>query len=168
MSEATGTSTWESLSTEISGERIRVGVLIEFVSDALASMQQGALRPYIGQGITSRDDFRTLAVIRWLGERGASITEISETLRSTPGTISNRVERLHKEELLTRSPHERDRRSHRVRFTPKGEALIEEMIQTMIGIHESFFQALDASECEKLSELLETCVSAVPDREWQR
>ena len=150
--------TWESLSAEIDGARVRTGVQIEFVSDALAARQQRALRPYTAQGIVNRDDFRTLAVIRRFGERGASITEIAEALRSSPGTISNRVDRLHREGHLARVPHDRDRRSHRIKFTPQGTELIDEMIRAMIGVHESFLASLSDAQCEQLSALLEHCM----------
>ncbi len=149
---------WERLSTELNGPRIRLGVQIEFVSDALAAQQMRALRPYIGRGIANRDDFRTMAVIRRFGERGASITEIAEALRSSPGTISNRIDRLHNEGHLTRVPHDRDRRSHRIKFTPEGAALVDEMVEAMAGVHESFLASLSDAQCEQLSALLEHCM----------
>ncbi|MDE0607076.1 MAG: MarR family transcriptional regulator [Acidimicrobiaceae bacterium] len=157
-SESPGATSWDVLSSEVEDTRTRVGVQVEFVSDALAQQQHSVLRPFINRGITSRDDYRTLAVIRRFGERGASITETAEILGVSPGTISNRVERLRKEGHLMRIPNERDRRSHRVSFTPQGAELVAQMNEAMINVHKSFLEALDETQCEQLSELLEICM----------
>ncbi len=151
-------TSWDTLSSDIDDARVRVGIQIEFVSDAIALRQRKVLRPYASQGITSRDDYRTLAIIHRFGERGASVTELAETLGVTPGTISNRIDRLHSEGHLTRIPHERDRRSHRVGFAPQGERLINEMIQAVVQVHVEFFAALNESQCGELSDLLALCM----------
>ncbi len=150
---------WETLSADITDPRVRVGVQMEFVSEAFALRQQQVLNRFLYQGITSRDDYRTLVVIQRFGVHGTSITEIAQTLQAIPGTISHRVNRLHNEGHLTRIPDARDLRSRRITLTAQGEELVVETTQAMIEVYNSFFKALDESQCETLSVLLEHCMN---------
>ncbi|MDE0699575.1 MAG: MarR family transcriptional regulator [Acidimicrobiaceae bacterium] len=152
------TNSWEVLSTEIEDVRLRLGVQIQFVSGTVARLQHGVLRRFADRGITSRDDYWTMALIRRVGERGVSITELAVAMDVTTGTISNRIERLHNEGHLARIPHERDRRSHRVVFTADGEKLIDEMVQAMTAVHQECLSALSESQCDELSKLLDLCM----------
>ena len=151
-------TSWEVLETEIDDPRLRLGVQIQFMAGNVARHQLRVLRGFAGEGITSRDDYWTLALIRRYGERGATITELAAAMEASPGTISNRIERLYSEGYMTRIPHERDRRSHRIVFTAYGEELIDKMIEEMTEVHNQCLSALDESQCEQLSWLLDLCM----------
>ena len=127
------------------------------MSDALALRQQAAFRAFANRGIANRDDFRTLALLRRLGEKGASVTEIATALGVTAGTVSNRIDRLGREGLFARVPHDRDRRSHLVTLTSQGIELTDELYRAIISVHDDFLKSFNDKQASQLSTLLDLC-----------
>jgi DNA-binding MarR family transcriptional regulator len=76
------------------------------------------------------------SILRWLHEgdaRGLTQQTITDLMASDPNTITSILRRMENAGLLSRHPHETDRRAHRVRVEPRG--------------HEVFTEAYEAATC---------------------
>jgi DNA-binding MarR family transcriptional regulator len=65
------------------------------------------------------------SVLRWLSEGdplGLTQRAITDLMASDPNTITSTLSRMEAGGLITRQPHERDRRAHRVRLEAPGAA----------------------------------------------
>jgi DNA-binding MarR family transcriptional regulator len=64
------------------------------------------------------------SILRWLKEgdpRGLTQSELTELMASDPNTITSTVSRMEAAGLVSRHPHETDRRARRVRIEKRGE-----------------------------------------------
>jgi DNA-binding MarR family transcriptional regulator len=107
------------------------------------------------------------SVLRWLQEgdpRGLTQQALTELMASDPNTITSIVYRMEKAGLISRHPHESDRRARRVRLERKGS----EVFQTALGLakelQEQVLESLPVSRRETflrdLERVADACLAA--------
>ena len=65
--------------------------------------------------------------------------ELAKEMKFTEGAMSQSVKRLIKENILEQIPLERDMRYNRLVVTPKGETLINDYEEYLVGVYEDLF-----------------------------
>lgn len=87
-------------------------------------------------------------------KKNLRMKELAEKLGVTTGTLTIGVDNLEKLDLVTRKPHDTDRRSYYVLLTEKGEKMFEEHHR----FHENFTSEISTeltnTEVETLSKLI--------------
>jgi DNA-binding MarR family transcriptional regulator len=83
-----------------------------------------------------------------------SPTTLCQLSLVTSATMTNRLDRLEQEGLVRRLPDPNDRRALLVELTPKGLALIDEVISAVMVQRAQQVSALDQGEQRLLAELL--------------
>jgi DNA-binding MarR family transcriptional regulator len=100
-------------------------------------------------------EFDVLATLRRSGQPyQLSPTELFNTLMVTSGTMTHRLDRLEKAELIDRRPDPSDRRGTIISLTKKGFDLIEEAVTAHVANEHRILSALETSEREELILLL--------------
>ncbi len=100
-------------------------------------------------------EFDVLATLRRSGQPyQLSPTELFNALMVTSGTMTHRLDRLEKAELIDRLPDPSDRRGTIITLTEKGFNLIEEAVTAHIANEHRILSALETSEREELIFLL--------------
>ena len=100
-------------------------------------------------------DFDVLATLRRSGEAfQLSPTELFSTLMVTSGTMTNRLDRLEKADLIRRLPDPNDRRGTLIQLTDKGFNLIEQAIVAHVENEHRILNAATSLDRETLDRLL--------------
>lgn len=100
-------------------------------------------------------EFDVLATLRRAGQPyQLSPTDLFNTLMVTSGTMTHRLDRLEKAELIDRLPDPCDRRGTIISLTKKGFDLIEEAVTAHVANEHNILSALETSEREELILLL--------------
>jgi DNA-binding MarR family transcriptional regulator len=100
-------------------------------------------------------EFDVLASLRRTGEPyQLTPTELYNSLMITSGTITNRLDRLEKTGLISRSPNPEDRRGTLVTLTKKGITLMNEAYPAHITHEEGLLNTLSNDERSTLISLL--------------
>ncbi len=100
-------------------------------------------------------EFDVLASLRRSGKPyQLTPTELYNSLMITSGTMTNRLDRLEKTGLITRSQNPDDRRGTIVTLTPKGISLMDKAYPAHIAHEENLLKALSLKDREELSDLL--------------
>ncbi|MEM1242622.1 MAG: MarR family transcriptional regulator [Cyanobacteria bacterium P01_H01_bin.26] len=100
-------------------------------------------------------DFDVLATLRRSGEAfQLSPTELFSTLMVTSGTMTNRLDRLEKADLIRRMPDPNDRRGTLIQLTDKGFNLIEQAIVAHVENEHRILNAAASLDRETLDRLL--------------
>jgi DNA-binding MarR family transcriptional regulator len=100
-------------------------------------------------------EFDVLATLRRSGQPyQLSPTELFNTMMVTSGTMTHRLDRLEKAELIDRLPDPSDRRGTIITLTKKGFDLIEEAVTAHVTNEHRILSALETSEREELILLL--------------
>ncbi len=100
-------------------------------------------------------EFDVLATLRRSGDPyRLSPTELFKSMMVSSGTMTNRIDRLEKAELVKRIPDPSDRRGTLIHLTDKGFNLIDHAVTAHVANEHRILDALDASEKETLSQLL--------------
>lgn len=134
---------WAEAVPDISPDAALLAVRFMRVADALASSQTASLAPWRIDGVTSVDDFRTIAMIRLAPPPGVRPSEIAKALGSANGTISNRLDRLDRHGWISRSANGEDKRSQFLSVPKAKQAAVDEMYRALVANHRSFFASLD-------------------------
>lgn len=87
---------------------------------------------------------------------------VTETL-VTPGTMTNRVDRLERRGLVRRSPAPSDRRGVLVRLTAAGRTAVDAALADLLAHEHVLLQPLSPTECEHLAGLLRRLGSPLQD-----
>jgi DNA-binding MarR family transcriptional regulator len=92
--------------------------------------------------------------------RGASLRmkELAKKMGVTTGTLTVMVDRLERQGLLKRTPHETDRRSSLITLTEKGQALFAEHHQYHLHLTEEITATLSSEEQVQFSAVLEKII----------
>ena len=88
------------------------------------------------------------SILRWLHEgdaRGLTQQTITDLMASDPNTITSILRRMEKAALLSRHPHETDRRARRVRLEPKGHRVFTEAFDIARKLQEESLAVLPES-----------------------
>lgn len=80
--------------------------------------------------------------------------ELAERLGVTTGTLTVAVDKLEQKDLVSRVPHEHDRRSWRVMLTPKGAEMFDRHHRFHVEFTREIFQEFQPEELNTLSRLL--------------
>lgn len=116
--------------------------------DKISSWEHSIVR---GSGL-SPAQMHTIEVIGH--KKNLRMKELAEKLGVTTGTLTISVDRLEKLDLVTRKPHDTDRRSYFVVLTEKGEMMFEEHHRFHEDFTSEISTELSNDEVEKLTKLL--------------
>lgn len=97
-------------------------------------------------------EFDVLATLRRSGQ--LSPTGLFNALMISSGTITHRIDRLEKAELVKRIPDPSDRRGTLIVLTDKGLSLIEKAVDAHVANAHHIVSILEESERESLMRLL--------------
>ena len=107
------------------------------------------------------------SILRWLSEgdpAGLTQRAITDLMASDPNTITSTLSRMEKNGLITRHPHEHDRRAHRVRMQAAGRAVFEEARKVAMELQDQILAALPESSrtrfLQELEAVADSCATA--------
>jgi DNA-binding MarR family transcriptional regulator len=103
------------------------------------------------------------SILRWLSEgdpQGLTQRVITDLMASDPNTITSTLSRMEAAGLVSRHPHELDRRAHRVRLQAAGRRSFEKARKIAIELQEQVLTALPTARRAKFLEELETIADA--------
>lgn len=92
-----------------------------------------------------------------------SPTELAKWTNLSTGAMTNRLDNLEEQGLVERLPDPDDRRGLRVKLTPKGSDLWQQMAEVQAEKELRAASVLDASEREQLNDLLRRLVRSFED-----
>lgn len=96
-----------------------------------------------------------LTVVKLLEQIGdLSLSELSERIRAQNSTVTGIIDRMERENLVTRERSKEDRRVVYIRLTPKGRRLAEEIPVEPMEIFRGALECLSASEVRDLVKIL--------------
>lgn len=122
-------------------------LLIEFY-EKFSSWEHGVVRE---SGLTP-PQMHTLEILGASGD--LRMTELAAKMGTTTGSLTVMVDRLEKNSLVARRPHETDRRSIRVGLTQEGERLFKEHHNLHIGLTQDISSVLSPQETQLFSDIL--------------
>jgi DNA-binding MarR family transcriptional regulator len=99
------------------------------------------------------------SILRWLSEgdpQGLTQRTLTDLMASDPNTITSTLARMEKSGLVTRIPHERDRRANRVKIQPAGRRTFEKARKMAMDLQERVLSTLPAARRAKFLEELES------------
>lgn len=99
------------------------------------------------------------SILRWLSEgdpQGLTQRTLTDLMASDPNTITSTLARMEKSKLITRVPHEQDKRANRVRIQATGKRTFEKARKLAMELQEVILEALPAARRTKFLEELET------------
>ncbi len=103
------------------------------------------------------------SILRWLSEgdpRGLTQRALTDLMASDPNTITSTLSRMEKAGLVSRHPHEVDRRAHRVRVEPAGSKAFNKAKKNAVELQEQILHALPPGRREKFLEELQVIADA--------
>ena len=103
------------------------------------------------------------SILRWLSEgdpRGLTQRTLTDLMASDPNTITSTLSRMETAGLVSRQPHEVDRRAHRVQMQPFGRKIFEKARKSAQELQAQVLSALPAAEREAFLERLEIVADA--------
>jgi DNA-binding MarR family transcriptional regulator len=107
------------------------------------------------------------SILRWLSEgdpAGLTQRELTDLMASDPNTITSTLARMERAGLISRAPHEKDRRAHRVRLRAKGLRTLGQGGKIALSLQRRILTALPeirrARFLEELATIAEACVAA--------
>ncbi len=96
-----------------------------------------------------------LTVVKMLEQIGdLSLSELSERIRAQNSTVTGIIDRMERENLVTRERSKEDRRVVYIRLTAKGRRLAEEIPVEPMEIFRGALESLTASEVRDLVKIL--------------
>jgi DNA-binding MarR family transcriptional regulator len=98
-------------------------------------------------------EWRVIATLGFRNE-ACSAQYIAQCTRTHKSTISRAVTSLMERQLIERVENEDDRREFRLRMTPRGTALYEELIPRLLRREQEILSCLSAQERKEFARLL--------------
>jgi len=98
------------------------------------------------------------SILRWLIEgdpQGLTQRTLTDLMASDPNTITSTLMRMERNKLITRAPHEHDKRANRVKVLPAGRRTFEKARKVAMELQAVILTALPVSRREKFLEELE-------------
>ena len=111
------------------------------------SLNQAFRRRIAHLGITP-DQFTVLRILLEGDSKGMTQRELSQAMSSDPNTVASLLHRMEAAALVVRSPHETDRRAHRIQMRPVGERRYEAARMIAIALQTEVLDCLPAAERE--------------------
>lgn len=144
---------------------LRMGILPDLLAYHLRCAHIAVFQHFnrtLGAHGISGPQFGTLLLIE--ANPGVSQSSIAEALRFDRSTLVQIIDRLEGRGLVRREPSAQDRRSHALRLTADGAALLDEL-KALSDRHEGIVaEALSAAERKSLLALLERLHTPGPPR----
>lgn len=155
--EAEWRSEWPELDANVMA---RVGRLLE----AAHLIERDWLVPFAARFGLQKGEFDVIATLRRSGvPYELTPTELYEALMLTSGAMTSRLDRLERGGLIERRPSPKDRRSVHVCLTPRGLALIDDMLPTHVANEQRALASLSVKEQEQLDRLLTKLIHGLTD-----
>lgn len=136
-------------------ETIDLGMLPALIGFNLRSAQLAVFQHFnrsLGDSDITPPQFGTLILIE--ANPGISQSAVAAALRFDRSTLVQIIDRLEGRGLVVRKASARDRRSHALELTPKGERLVAELKERVRAHEEAIAAALSADERRTLQDLL--------------
>ncbi|CAM3939385.1 MarR family transcriptional regulator [Nocardia ninae] len=109
-------------------------------------------------------EFDVLATLRRSGsETGLTAGALIKVAMVTSGAITNRIDRLVAKGWIERQPCPEDRRVIRVRLTPEGRKVIDDVLPKHMENEQRLLASLDLDSREQLAGLLRTLAESLGD-----
>lgn len=116
---------------------------------------QGQVSDHLARFDLTAAAFDVLACLRRSGpEQRRTAGQLAELGLITSGGITQRIDRLEKDGLVTRVRDDEDRRKVYVQLTPEGRKVIDEILAIHFDEQEDMLQGLTRSERSQLADLL--------------
>ena len=99
------------------------------------------------------------SILRWLYEgdqRGLTQQTITDLMASDPNTITSILQRMERAKLISRHPHESDKRARRVRLEEKGWLVFSQALEVAKVLQKQVLSALPESRRNSFLRDLET------------
>ena len=103
-------------------------------------------------------EYKVLTILRASPDFERSPTDLANWTNLSTGAMTNRLDNLEEQGLVERLPDPDDRRALRVKLTPKGHDLWQEMAELQAGKELQVASALDEGERKELNDLLRRLV----------
>lgn len=103
------------------------------------------------------------SILRWLSEgdaAGLTQREITKLMASDPNTITATLSRMEKAGMVSRNPHEKDRRANRVQVLPEGRRIFEQAWKIAFALQQQVLSALPEGRRESFLNELEIVAAA--------
>ncbi len=123
------------------------------------SMNQAFRQRISHLGITP-DQF---SILRWLHEgdpRGLTQQTLTDLMASDPNTITSILQRMERSGLVSRHPHESDKRARRVRLEMPGRHAFSESLALACKLQQQILETLPDSRRERFLKDLEAIADA--------
>jgi len=108
------------------------------------------------------------SILRWLSEgdpAGLTQRALTDLMASDPNTITSTLSRMEKAGLISRAPHEQDRRAHRVKLQPAGRRTFEKARSVAMELQDQLLIALPANRrtrfLDELEAIADACATAL-------
>jgi DNA-binding MarR family transcriptional regulator len=102
-------------------------------------------------------------ILRWVSEgdpQGLTQRALTDLMASDPNTITSTLARMEKNGLISRNPHEHDKRANRVTIQPAGRKAFEKARKVAMALQEQVLAILPPNRREKFLDELEAIASA--------
>jgi DNA-binding MarR family transcriptional regulator len=106
------------------------------------------------QGLTGAQ-YNVLRILRGSEPEGLPCRGIGDAMISRDPDITRLLDRMEKQELITRERQTDDRRVVKTRITPKGLEILKKLDGPVREIHKQQFQHMNSGQLKNLLELLE-------------
>lgn len=103
----------------------------------------------------STPKFNALMQLRNAGERGLSLSELGERMLVSRANITGLIDRMERDNLVTREVDPRDRRIFRARLTKKSMHLLDDILPLHAEFTRKAMSGLNTGEKEQLISLLQ-------------
>lgn len=114
------------------------------------------------------DQFTVLRTLLENDALGMTQRELSRAMSSDPNTVASLLERMEKLGYVERTPHERDRRAHRIKVQAKGKKVYESARAIAVALQSELLAVLPAAGREEflqnLSLVAEACRAMAEQR----
>ncbi len=114
------------------------------------------------------DQFTVLRTLLENDARGITQRELARAMSSDPNTVASLLERMEKLGYVERTPHERDRRAHRIKVQAKGKKVYESARALAVALQGELLGVLPAAGREEflqnLSLVADACRAAAEQR----
>ena len=106
------------------------------------------------------DQFTALRTLLEHDPRGITQRELARAMSSDPNTVASLLERMEKVGYVERTPHERDRRAHRIKVQAKGKKVYESARAIAVALQGELLGVLPAAEREEFLQNLSLVADA--------
>ena len=91
-------------------------------------------------------------------------SRLAESLLVSSGTLTSRLDRLERKELVARVPHPRDRRSVEVELTARGRQLVDDAVTVHVENEQRMLEPLSERDRETLDRLTSRLLEHLAER----